>query len=293
MQLKKMFDDYLEYIKLFLSEGYVEYQREQAKQILKYFDPETDSSEIKDKSLFGYIKFLKENELSANTINKYISTIKRVFNFCEMPNDFKKVKKLKEPFVTYGLPSENPVAIIKSCESFLSDQSMLILYILLDTGVRLHELLNIEIANIDFKNRNILLTTTKTGVNRYVFFTEKTKKFATSFCQKAKNKKYLFENPKTHEKLKNSAIESLFARIRSKLKIKKFSPHRLRHNLSTSLFNNGANIMLITSILGHSNPIVTQRYIHPNLKSSLKMYDEFSDFESAVFCDEEDKKKKP
>ena len=67
----------------------------------------------------------------------------------------------------------------------------------------------------------------------------------------------------------------MFARIRRRLKIKNFFPHRLRHSLCTELYHNGANIVLISTILGHSNVNTTKRYIHPDLKQNLKMFDKY------------------
>ena len=160
---------------------------------------------------------------------------------------------------------------MKACEN-ISLQNKIILHVFYDTSVRLHELVNIESSNVDLKHRTILLTTTKTWNNRVVYISEHTKKLATSFCKKADLRKYLFVNEKG-EKLKVSAIESLFARIRKRLGIKNFSPHRLRHSLSTKLYHNGANILLISNILGHSNVNTTRRYIHPDLRKNLKMFD--------------------
>ena len=67
----------------------------------------------------------------------------------------------------------------------------------------------------------------------------------------------------------------MFARIRRRLKIKNFSPHRLRHSLCSELYHNGANKVLISTILGHSNVNTTKRYVHPDLKRNLKMFDKY------------------
>ena len=271
MKLSEMFESYIQHLRLYNSEGYVSYTLKEYKSIIGYFG-DIDSSEITVDKLRTFMTDLKEQNLSANTINKHISSIKRIFAFHEIDNHFSKIKKIKEKFVTFGTCEDDPVKVIaKACEN-ISLQNQIILHVFYDTGVRLHELVNIELANVNLKHRTILLTTTKTGNNRIVFISEKTKKLATSFCKKANLRKYLFVNEKG-EKLKVSAIESLFARIRRKLGIKNFSPHRLRHSLSTEMYHNGANILLISNILGHSNVNTTRRYIHPDLKENLRMYD--------------------
>ena len=234
MKLSEMFEAYIQHLRLYNSEGYVSYTIKEYKSIISYFG-DIDSSELTVDKLKIFMAYLKEQNLSANTINKHISSIKRIFAFHEIDNNFIKIKKIKEKFVTFGTCEDEPVEVIEKACKNISLQNQIILHVFYDTGVRLHELVNIELANVDLKHRTILLTTTKTGTNRMVFISDKTKKLATSFCKKANNRKYLFVNEKG-EKLKVSAIESLFARIRRKLNIKNFSPHRLRHSLSTEMY---------------------------------------------------------
>ena len=273
MILSEMFNKYIQHLRLYNSEGYVSYMNKEAKSILSYFG-DIDSSELTVDMLKQYMFDLKEQNLSANTINKHISSIKRIYTFHEIDNHFNKIKKIKEKFVTFGTCEDDPIKIIEKASEFISLQNKIILHILHDTGVRLHELVNIESANVDLKHRTILLTTTKTGNNRVVYISQTTKKLATSFCKKAISRKYLFVN-QNGEKIKVNAVESMFARIRKRLGIKNFSPHRLRHSLSTEMYHNGANILLISNILGHSNVNTTRRYVHPDLKKNLQMFDKF------------------
>ena len=246
MKLTEMFKNYIEHLRLYNSAGYVSFTLKEEKTIINHLG-DLDSSELSVSSLKQFMIELKNKGLSANTINKHISTIKRLFAFHEIDNDFYKIKKIKEKFVTFGTCEKNPYQIIDEASKLLSLQNKIILHFLLDTGVRLNELINIESKNVDLNNRTILLTTTKTGIERHVFISESTKKMATSFCKKAFERKYLFVN-QNGEKLKASAIESLFARIRKRLRINNFSPHRLRHSLSTELYHNGVNILLISNI---------------------------------------------
>ncbi len=271
MKLSEMFSEYVEHLKLYNSEGYVAFTMKEAKSIVEYFG-DIESNEITVDILKKYMFDLKSDGLSANTINKHISTIKRLYNFHEIDNHFSKIKKIKEKFITYGTCEDDPVKTLERACKNLSLQNQIILHVFFDTGVRLHELINIESKNVDLKNRCILLTTTKTGSDRYVFISKETKKLATTFCKNALSRKYLFVN-QNGDRLQRSAIESMFARIRKRLKIKNFSPHRLRHSLSTEMYNNGANLILISGILGHSNVNTTKRYIHPDLKNNLKMFD--------------------
>ena len=273
MTLNEMFSGFISYLSLYNSQGYVSYSIKEQESVIKYFG-DVESSEVNYKTCTEFMIKLKNEGYSANTINKHISHLKRIFKFNDIDSDIFKIRKIKEKFVTFGTCEDDPEEVIKKILPILSLQNKLILILLYDTGVRLNELLNIKYEEVDWENRYILLTTTKTGRQRYVFFTKEFKKLATTF-RKKHNSKWLFYNLKNGEQLKKSAIESLFARIRRKLGIKNFSPHRLRHSLSTEMYSNGCDLIQISSILGHSNVNTTKRYIHPDLKKELDNYDKF------------------
>lgn len=273
MTLDDLFSGFIDSLILYNSEGYVSYSKKEQATIKKYFG-NCDISQINYKTCTEFMLHLKNDGYSANTINKHISHIKRLFKFNDINSDIFKIRKIKEKFITFGTCEDDPEEVINKILPSLSLQNKLIIVLLYDTGVRLNELLNIEYENVDWDNRTILLTTTKTGRERYVFFTKEFKKLATTF-RKKHNSKWLFYNPKNCDKLKKSAIESLFARIRKKLGIRNFSPHRLRHSLSTEMYSNGCDLIQICSILGHSNVNTTKRYIHPDLEKERANYDEF------------------
>ena len=273
MTLNEMFSGFINYLTLYNSAGYVSYSKKEQASIIKYFG-DCESSEVNFNTCTEFMLKLKDDGYSANTINKHISHLKRLFRFNDIDSDIFKIKKIKEKFVTFGTCEDDPEEVIKNILPILSLQNKLIVVLLYDTGVRLNELLNIEYDHVDWDNRYILLTTTKTGRQRYIFFTKEFKKLATTF-RKNHNSKWLFYNVKNGEQLKKSAIESLFARIRRKLGIRNFSPHRLRHSLSTEMYSNGCDLIQICSILGHSNVNTTRRYIHPDLKKELDNYDKY------------------
>lgn len=146
-----------------------------------------------------------------------------------------------------------------------------IILLFLDTGVRLTELLNIKVENVDFVNRHIFLTITKTKKSRYVYFTVNTGKILKKYLGKD-DRKYLFVT-RQGKQMKVSGIESAFSHIRKKYGIKRLSPHMLRHTLATNLYNSKADLIFIESIMGHANTETTKRYIHTDVDSNQKRYD--------------------
>lgn len=271
-----MFNKYIANLKIYNSSGYVIYEYQQLKFFKSFYDgfEELDSTYFTKEVILDLIVALKKKNLSFNTINKHIAFLKRIYKFNEVECLFQTVKKLHEKFVTFGTCKDDPLIVFKQLDGIISLQSMTILYLFFDTGMRLNELLHIEVKNIYLEKRCIFLTTTKTNKDRYVYFSNHTKKLVAKHLKLSGNKTYLFTN-KDGEILKESAIESLFARIRRKLNIKNFSPHRLRHSLSSEMYNNGADLILISDILGHSNLNTTRRYIHPNISKNLEKFDNF------------------
>lgn len=274
MLLTEMYENYKIYAEVYNAPGTLRYYKETINVLLKYFG-NVDSSKITKNVVFKYIKYLMDSGLSNNTINKRIMFLKAMFKYNEIDSDFLKIKKLKEEFVTFGCV--DPTTLKRIIKEILPQQNLqcqLIVRLLLDTGVRANELVNIKIKNIDLDNRNILLEKTKTGKIRKVFFTDFTKQLLMKYLINNKHE-YLFYNSKTKTHITVSALESQFARLRRKYKLEKFSPHRLRHTLSSNMYANGSDYLFIMKILGHSNMNTTRRYIHDDDLQKLQKYDKY------------------
>ena len=134
---------------------------------------------------------------------------------------------------------------------------------LYETGVRLRELVNIETKNIDFNNKTILLTETKTKHIRYVFYT----KFSEQFLLKEDLTKDRLFNQCEH------GIYKIFVRANKKLGFDKFHPHMLRHTCATNLLKNGADLETVRQILGHTDIKQTQQYLHLDTNYIKSVYD--------------------
>ncbi len=273
MYLVDMYNSYEAYLKIYNSPGYVKFTKEINASIIGYFG-NIDSSSLDVKKMLDYITYLQSKKYSNNTINKRISYLKRLYKFHDLDCPFYKVKKLKEKFITYGCAEDNISDLFPVIFKNMSLRNKLIIMLFYDTGIRLNELCHILMKNIDNENRMIYLEYTKTSKPRYIYYSKMTQKLIDNFCKNA-NRKYLFVGNKNDEKISRHTVESIFKRIREKYGLKKISPHRLRHSFSTDLYKNGADLLLISGILGHSNVNTTKRYIHDDHKNILKNYDKF------------------
>ena len=278
MKLENGIEKYLSNSIIFKSHDTYLFEKQYLTKLLKYFG-NVELSEISEKMVNEMILKFKEQSLSNTTINKAVQILKRLYKFLDLDCSFYKVKKLREVFITFGMTSESTLnKVLEVLETYpVSVQALIHLF--LDTGIRLREMCNLTWDCVNIQDRFIKLVVTKGKKSRYVYFSEVTQGLLTILKNNANLKlKYLFVSPVTNTKYTQSGIEQIFRRMRNKLNLEyDFSPHRLRHYLSSKLYSAGADLLLIQRILGHCSPEVTQRYIHTNLEQDLNSYDKFMD----------------
>lgn len=270
MLLKEMKENYLNHVKIYLSNGTYRCYKCHLDYFFTWLEKENinDSSEINTKLLSKFIICQHSNNVKNSTINKRIKPLKLMFEFNNINNEILDFSNLKEERKTFtSLTNSELNRLVDYLNNgYLSLSNKVLIYLLIDTGVRVNELLNIKISNINFMNNTILLDVTKTKNSRVVPFTE-----ATSILLKD----YL--NNCIDNNLFNitlSSVSSLFARIRKKLNLSKFHPHMLRHTLASKLHKNGVSVFIIQQIMGHTNVTTTERYIHFDLDDILLSYDQ-------------------
>ena len=271
MNLEEMKQNYLNYVNFNLRKGSYNFYKIHLNHLIKYFNDNRifDSDEIDSLSINNYISFARSKDNKNSTINKRILCLKNMFKFNKIKNvDLLEISKFREEKNTFSVLTNNEInkLIDYLNSSLLKNQNKLLIYLLIDTGARISEILNIKISNINYSNNTIYLDVTKTHNSRYVPYTEATKVLL---------KKYIEENDFKNNKLFDlsiSGVESLFRRIKDRLNLNKFHPHMLRHTLATKLHKNGVSIMIVQKIMGHKNISTTERYIHFDLDDVLRAY---------------------
>ena len=101
-----------------------------------------------------------------------------MFKFNKIKNvDLLEISKFREEKNTFSVLTNNEInkLIDYLNSSLLKNQNKLLIYLLIDTGARISEILNIKISNINYSNNTIYLDVTKTHNSRYVPYTEATK----------------------------------------------------------------------------------------------------------------------
>lgn len=147
--------------------------------------------------------------------------------------------------------------------TYLNCRNKTMLMLMLDCGLRLSEVVNLKISDLDLKN-NYLIINGKGSKQRLVPFGLSTKKQLVIYMQyrvNLNNNNPLFLNQNLTA-ITTNTIKMLFARLKKREKFKRIYPHLLRHTFATNFIYAGGNLEVLRVLMGHSTINITQIYIH-------------------------------
>jgi integrase/recombinase XerC len=175
----------------------------------------------------------------------------------------KKEKKMPK-FINYsGIEEIFNIPNIKTKEG---QRERVILEILYGSGVRVSELVNIKIKDIDFSNKTILIFG-KGSKERLVSFGEPALDSIKQYINDGR-KQYEIESEylivgKNEEQLTTRRIEQIIGELINKTSIKmNITPHMFRHTFATHLLDNGSDLIAVQELLGHESLASTEIYTH-------------------------------
>jgi len=214
--------------------------------------------------------------ISNASLNKFVGTLKTVLLYsCNIEIKFSKLKEQKKIIPTVSLGTSN--RIFNYYQKNMMDKNLfrnyVFLKLLLDTGLRLSEIINIKIRDIDFSTSSIHVKVTKTDVDRYVCFTESTRNLLKKYIVTNKIQEFIFYDFRSKNKMTTSSVESFIYRLRIKLKIEEnITPHKWRHTFATNYLKKGGDLETLRLLLGHSNLKTTQKYLHLSKSDIISNY---------------------
>lgn len=245
-------------------------------------------SSIKRKEIMEYTKYLKEIKLSSRSINHNISVLKTFYKFLVVSEHFKSnpMDYVETPKVGKTLPKVLSYEEIKQLLDVdlidkYSYRNKAMLELMYATGLRVSELVNLKINDIDL-DMAFVRTMGKGSKERIVpigdyailFIKEYLLNYRHELLKK-ENNEYLFLNNRG-KRLSRQSFYKLVKELAIKKNIKtEFSPHTLRHSFATHLLDRGADIVSIKEMLGHSSLSTTQIYTHISNQKLKEEYDKF------------------
>ncbi|OGI88462.1 hypothetical protein A2995_01525 [Candidatus Nomurabacteria bacterium RIFCSPLOWO2_01_FULL_33_24] len=138
-------------------------------------------------------------------------------------------------------------------------------------GLRVSELTNLKIENIDSNRMTIRIVNGKGNRDREIMLSENLLNLLREYYKKYKPKKYIFEGMNGN-KYTTRSVQEVFKKAIKETKINKpASIHTLRHSFATHLIESGTDIRIVQELLGHKNIKTTQIYTHITDLSKLKI----------------------
>lgn len=212
---------------------------------------------------------VKGRPRSNNTVIRYLASISIVFEYCVKEwlwLSQNPVRSIKKPKVGKGKTrffDQEEIRKIKStCEDSKSNLLHSIFVIALHTGMRRGEILSLRWEDVDFKNRELQLPTSKNGEPRDVPMSDEVFKVLSELASSKKANISGLVFPSPYNPKKPVDIVSSWRRVLKKAGIKGATFHTTRHTACSYLAQLGIASILIARIVGHKDSKTTDRYTH-------------------------------
>lgn len=241
--------------------------------------------DIKKEDIYNYLEFLDEEKYSIYSVVRKISSIKSFHRFLnseehiiniadnlEMPRTYQKlphVLSIEEVEMLLDIP----------LDTAYDYRNKAMLELMYATGLRVSELVNLELSNIDM-DLSLVRVFGKGSKERIVPFGEVAHEYLTIYLEQYRDslkKKRLCDKVFLNNHGNGMTRQGFFKILATIAKDKnintKITPHVLRHSFATHLLNNGADLRSIQMMLGHSNLSTTQIYTNINNETLKENYD--------------------
>ena len=288
-EIKELINKFIEYLIIDkkYSENTIKSYNNDLKKFNNYFNNKS-INKIEESSIKNYIKYLKQENNDNRTISHNISTLKSFYKFLLIEKIIKNnpMEYIEQPKLKKTLPKTltteeiDKLLDIKLKDAF-SYRNKAMLELMYSSGLRVSELINVSIHDIDTSNC-IIRIMGKGSKERIVPIGDYAIKYIEIYIREYREKltkrelnDYLFLN--NHgKKMTRQGFFKILKQLAKEKGIKTdFSPHTLRHSFATHLLNGGADLRSIQEMLGHESISTTQIYTHVSKEKLKENYDNF------------------
>lgn len=287
--MERYIDLFTEYLKV--QKNYSDFTRiNYEKDLIEYNEflntKKYDYKKMDYKKCMDYLIYLDEKKYKKNSISRKLSSLRTFYKYLVLNNysdnnpflliSSPKKEKRMPKFINYqGIDEIFNIPDINTIEG---QREKVILEILYGSGIRVSELVNIKLKDIDFSNRTILIFG-KGNKERIVPFGEYALDAMNKYISDSRDK-YLGDKTsdylivgKDDEKLTTRRIEQIIDKLIKKTSIKmNITPHMFRHTFATHLLDNGCDLIAVQELLGHESLSSTEIYTHVSNEHLREVY---------------------
>lgn len=260
------------------SERTIKYYKEIIEKFVNNFDKSI--KQISTNDIRNYLSNYKDNSsCGSTTIDNIRRVLSSFFSWLEdedyiIKSPVRRIHKIKTAVVVKEvLTDENLEKLRDECENI---RDLSLIELLISTGMRVGELVNLNISNLNFEDRSCIVLG-KGNKEREVYFDAKTKLHLKEYISKRNdsNEALFVSIKEPHQRLSISGIELIIRTLGINSNINKVHPHKFRRTLATMAIDKGMPVEQVQKLLGHVKIETTMHYAlvnQSNVKISHRRY---------------------
>jgi integrase/recombinase XerC len=242
-----------------------------------------DMSQATTPMIKSFLVQLKNEELSNRSINRMISTLKTFYKFCMREGIIDKspmtgIRNLKLPknLVKFVPESDINKVSFENCDDYTIKRDELLFEILYQTGIRKAELIGLKDGDVDRMAMRIKVLG-KRNKERFIPVGCNLLQMIEHY-QTLRDKQFeihadrLLLNDKGEEMTPYFVYNKVHQLLEGVTSLRQKSPHVLRHTFATHLLDEGASLVAIQKLLGHTDLATTQVYAHNTIEQLKKIH---------------------
>lgn len=221
--------------------------------------------EINELDIKKYMHGIVKQGKSQSHQNQVINAIKFYYEqVLDMPQRFYDIERPRQEQKLPSVLSEDEISKVISVTANLKHKAILVT--IYSCGLRLAELLNLKITDIQSDRHLLLVRGAKGNKDRNTILSDTTLTVLRKYYLAYRPKEYLFEG-QHGGRYSGKSVQSIVKRALRLANIKRHaSTHTLRHSFATHLLENGTDLRYIQTLLGHNSPKTTEIYAHVSTK---------------------------
>lgn len=275
-----------EFLKMFLaakriegcSDRTISYYQTTVKHLLS--KTENSVRKITTEEMREYLSnYQKRNDCSNVTIDNVRRNISSFFSWLEeedyiLKSPMRRIHKIKTKTVVKNTISDEGIELLR--DNCKEKRDLAIIDLLYSTGIRVGELVNLNIEDIDLEGRECVVYG-KGDKERRVYFDAKAKVHLKEYIETRRddNEALFVTLDAPHDRLKISGVEIRLRKLGRELNLERIHPHKFRRSMATRAIDKGMPIEQVQKILGHSQIDTTMQYAMVNQNNVKSAHQKF------------------
>lgn len=291
--INNLIEDYLHYLTVErgLSKNTVMSYRNDLIQFASFLQKQQISSfnNVKRQTVIDFMQQETTQKKATSSIVRSVTSLRKFFQYL-----MEEERILQDPMQLIDAPKRKEhlpeVLSTKEVEKLLNSpdtekklglRNRAILEVMYATGLRVSEIVNLQLANLHL-SMGLIQTLGKGSKERIVPIGDQAIKWVERYLQTARpellgrqRSSYLFLNNHGRQLTRQGIWKNLKAEVKKAGINKNVTPHTLRHSFATHILENGADLRIVQELLGHADIATTQIYTHLSKKRLADIYQRY------------------